>query len=196
MPDVAVLIELANFYGVDIREIIDGERKSELVDKETKETLLKVAEYATEGEKQTQSKVVYVAIGTAVAMFVCSLLFSTEATGLLYGIVPEDICYFIIAVVYGLAFFLFVSYLRVLPFHEKPSWDPVISVGATVVSKEVKNGTQKSGRSQGGYSFVINFVTEDRQTLELYAYDVEFGGLEEGAKGILTYRGRYFVDFK
>ena len=29
MPDLSVLIELADFYDVDIREIFDGERKSE-----------------------------------------------------------------------------------------------------------------------------------------------------------------------
>ena len=28
MPDVSMLIDLADFYDVDIREIIDGERKS------------------------------------------------------------------------------------------------------------------------------------------------------------------------
>ena len=46
-----------------------------------------------------------------------------------------------------------------------------------------------------GYSFVINFLAEDGQTLELYAYEVEFGGLKEGMNGILTYKGRYFVAF-
>ena len=45
MPDVGLLIEIADFFEVDIREIIDGERKSENMDKE-KETLKKVAEYA------------------------------------------------------------------------------------------------------------------------------------------------------
>ena len=45
MPDVGLLIEIADFFDVDIREIIDGERKSENMDKE-KETLKKVAEYA------------------------------------------------------------------------------------------------------------------------------------------------------
>ena len=69
MPDVAMLMELADFYDVDIREIIDGERKSEMVVEETKETLLKVAEYATEGEKQTQSKVVYITLGVSIALF-------------------------------------------------------------------------------------------------------------------------------
>ena len=28
MPDISMLLELADFYEVDIREIIDGERKS------------------------------------------------------------------------------------------------------------------------------------------------------------------------
>lgn len=38
LPDLSVLIELADFYHVDIREIIDGERKSENMNKEIKET--------------------------------------------------------------------------------------------------------------------------------------------------------------
>ena len=41
MPDLEILIELADFYHVDIREIIDGERKSENMDNETKDTLKK-----------------------------------------------------------------------------------------------------------------------------------------------------------
>ena len=43
MPDIQTLIELASFYDVDIREIIDGERKSENMNNETKDTLKKVA---------------------------------------------------------------------------------------------------------------------------------------------------------
>jgi len=46
MPDLSILIELADFYDVDIREIIDGERKSENMNNETKDTLKKVAEYS------------------------------------------------------------------------------------------------------------------------------------------------------
>ena len=53
MPDLSILVELAEFYNVDIKEIIDGERKSEIMKEETKETLLKVAEY-TEKDKQEQ----------------------------------------------------------------------------------------------------------------------------------------------
>ena len=68
MPDVGMLVELADFYDVDIREIIDGERKSEMMDKETKDTLKKVAEYATEKEKGTQSKVATAAVMMLIAL--------------------------------------------------------------------------------------------------------------------------------
>lgn len=42
MPSLDMLIELADFYDADIREIIGGERKSESMDNETKDTLKKV----------------------------------------------------------------------------------------------------------------------------------------------------------
>ena len=56
MPDVEMLIELADFYDVEIREIIDGERKSENMEKE-KETLKKVAEYADAEKAKLKKKV-------------------------------------------------------------------------------------------------------------------------------------------
>ena len=45
MPDLSVLIQMAEFYDVEVKEILDGERKSEIMDKELKETLSKVADY-------------------------------------------------------------------------------------------------------------------------------------------------------
>ena len=51
-----MLIELADFYDVDIREIIDGERRSENMDNETKDTLKKVAEYAAEESNKRKEK--------------------------------------------------------------------------------------------------------------------------------------------
>ncbi len=51
MPELGILVELADYYEIDIREIIDGERKSEMMEKEQKETLRKVADYA-EAEKK------------------------------------------------------------------------------------------------------------------------------------------------
>ena len=51
LPDISMLIQLSEFYDIDIREIIDGGRKSETMDAEMKDTLEKVAEY-TEYEKE------------------------------------------------------------------------------------------------------------------------------------------------
>lgn len=48
MPDLDILIDIADFYGVELRELLDGERKSEKMDKELEETVLKVADYSNE----------------------------------------------------------------------------------------------------------------------------------------------------
>ena len=46
LPDISLLTEIADFYDVDVREIIDGERKSEMMDKEVREVADKMATYA------------------------------------------------------------------------------------------------------------------------------------------------------
>ena len=56
MPDVGLLIEIADFFDVDIREIIDGEMKIENMEKE-KEALKKVAEYADAEKAKLKKKV-------------------------------------------------------------------------------------------------------------------------------------------
>ena len=85
---------------------------------------------------------------------------------------------------------------RFFSYKEKKTKEPEKIVIATVVSKEVKSGTHQSGRSNGGYSYVIKFTTEEGQEIELFAYEVEFGGLKEGMNGKLTYKGPYFIAFE
>ena len=55
MPDISIIIELAGFYDVDILELLNGERKSENMNAELKETLTMVADY-TNAEKDKLSK--------------------------------------------------------------------------------------------------------------------------------------------
>ena len=45
MPDLSMLIILAEYYEVDVKEIIDGKRKSENMNEEMKDILEKVASY-------------------------------------------------------------------------------------------------------------------------------------------------------
>ena len=48
MPDISIMIELADFYDIDIRELLSGERKSDKMDENLKETLVMVADYTEE----------------------------------------------------------------------------------------------------------------------------------------------------
>lgn len=56
MPDLDILIQIADYYDVEIREILDGERKSENMNKELEETVLKVADYSNEEKMKLMKK--------------------------------------------------------------------------------------------------------------------------------------------
>ena len=66
LPDIDILIEMSDFYDVDLREILDGERKNEKMDQEMKDTAIKVAEYGNiQKEKMAKATLVYFIIGIA-----------------------------------------------------------------------------------------------------------------------------------
>ncbi len=98
MPDISVLIELADYYEVDIREIIAGERKSETMNNETKDTLKKVAEYTTEEKKKLKNKMADMMIGAIILLVFCSLLIGSNGFG---GWIPESPCRNIITFTLG-----------------------------------------------------------------------------------------------
>ena len=104
MPTVDMLIELADFYDVDIQEIIDGERKSENMEIETMDTLKKVAEYAVKEHRIARNRVIsrYAGCG-AIIVALLNMLFNHESLGLLVGVVPESICGKIIAIITSVA---------------------------------------------------------------------------------------------
>ena len=85
MPELGILVELADYYEVDIKEIIDGERKSEIMKKEEKETLRKVADYA-EAEKKLVVK--RRCIVTFIGTLVCAL--SIMVGYIVFPKLPED----------------------------------------------------------------------------------------------------------
>lgn len=68
MPDLSILIELADFYDVDIREIIRGERVSAQMDRDTKETLEQVAEY-TDTDRQQKQRLSLIVIAASFVLF-------------------------------------------------------------------------------------------------------------------------------
>lgn len=52
MPDISLLIELADFYDVDVTELIEGERKSENKNEATREAAVKMADYVDEQQSR------------------------------------------------------------------------------------------------------------------------------------------------
>lgn len=68
MPDISVLVELADFYDVSIPEIIDGERKSEKMNKEVKETAIKLSEYAESINQSIKKKLFWLTIVALIGM--------------------------------------------------------------------------------------------------------------------------------
>lgn len=78
MPDISLLVEIAEFFDVSIPEIINGERKSENMNKEVKEVAETLSEYATaEKEKMIKNIRTYSIMGM-VALIVYFLLDVTE----------------------------------------------------------------------------------------------------------------------
>ena len=64
LPDIDILIEMSDFYDVDLREILDGERENEKMDQEMKDTAIKVAEYGNiQKEKMARVTLVYFILG-------------------------------------------------------------------------------------------------------------------------------------
>ena len=59
MPDLDLLMEMADLYQVDLRDLLNGERKSEPMDTELKEVVTQVAEYSN-AEKQRATRIVRV----------------------------------------------------------------------------------------------------------------------------------------
>ncbi len=90
MPDISLIVELAEFYQVSIPEIINGERKSGNMNQETKDTALKIAEYSKNKFKIEMSKIVSILMMVFGVFIMCSALaiFPNESSwGCIYAII-------------------------------------------------------------------------------------------------------------
>ena len=106
MPDLDLLVEMADLYQVDLRELLNGERKKEPMDTELKETVLQVAEYSN-AEKQCAARTVriYFVLGI-VSLTANAILNMTETeeafwTGFLKG---GTFALALIAMVFGILY--------------------------------------------------------------------------------------------
>lgn len=79
MPDISLLAELAEFYDVSIPEIIDGERKSENMNEEVKETVLKLSDYTETINQKIKGRLLVLTIIAIIGMIAFLII---EITGL------------------------------------------------------------------------------------------------------------------
>lgn len=77
MPDLDILIDMSDFYEIDMRELLNGERKSETMTEELKETVLMVADYSNDDKGRLLRKMHYLFIlgmvGFAVSIIIGAL---------------------------------------------------------------------------------------------------------------------------
>ena len=79
MPDLDLLTEMADLYQVDLRELLNGERKNEPMNKELKETVMQVAEYSNAQQERTTKTVRVFFILGIVSLVINQLMFVLDA---------------------------------------------------------------------------------------------------------------------
>ena len=100
MPDLDVLIQIGDYYEVEIREILDGERKGEKMNKEMEDTVLKVADYSNH-EKQRLAKRMSILFCCGVIAFTVYLAMEFFGVADVKG-VQEDVASMALGFAYGI----------------------------------------------------------------------------------------------
>lgn len=90
LPDLSVLVQISEYYDVEIKEILNGERKRENMDSELKETLLKVADY-NELEKNRAVRTGNISFGIMFLVCAMSIIVQMIMAGELSLVIGETI---------------------------------------------------------------------------------------------------------
>ena len=90
MPDISLLIEISEFYQVSIPEIIDGDRKSEKMNQETKDTAIKMAEYSKNEVNMAKKKItgiLFIVFGALIIISALSIFPNESSWGSICAII-------------------------------------------------------------------------------------------------------------
>ena len=87
MPDISMLVDIAEMYEVDVREIIDGERMSDNMTSEVKEVAIKMADYS-KMEKNTMLKWIKTLSVAMLTVSVCGIISNLITTYLMVRSMP------------------------------------------------------------------------------------------------------------
>ena len=85
LPDLDVLIEMADYYGISVRELLDGERVQAETKKDVEETVLKVAEYSNEDKRKVTRNMHLLFIAGLIAAVVYLILYLNDLENNFWG---------------------------------------------------------------------------------------------------------------
>lgn len=123
MPDISLLVELSELYMVSIPEVIDGERKSEKMNQDIKDTAIKMAEYSKNNVKIEKKKIT----GSLLAIFGIFII----ATAL--AIFPNESSWGSIYSIIGSIIFIVGIYFKLLAVQVKRTWKIISVVGCLII---------------------------------------------------------------
>ena len=78
MPDLDILIWISDYYEINLRELLDGERKSEKMNKELEETVLKAVDYTNSETERYTKRVHWLLIVGAMLWLVSQIISHTS----------------------------------------------------------------------------------------------------------------------
>lgn len=140
LPDLSILIQISEYYDVEIREILNGERRNGNMEKELKETLLKVADYHAMEKKKAISSGNF-AFGITFMTCAFAIAFQILKTGDLSAVAGETA----VLVIGG------ISYLIMLV--KNGAWN-----GASNIKNTPKNNFIISLICSGFFSIMLYFI--------------------------------------
>ncbi len=99
LPDLSILVQISEYYDVEIKEILNGKKKSENMDSELKETLLKVADY-NELERRRAAKAGNLSFSIMFLVCVVTIVVQMLMDGSFPLIIGETVVLFVGGLIY------------------------------------------------------------------------------------------------
>lgn len=87
MPDFDLLLEISKLYEVGIDELLNGERKSENMDKTSEETMIKVAEYTNLDKEKYIKRMNRMLITGIFVMLIALYIDINEIEGIIFSFI-------------------------------------------------------------------------------------------------------------
>ena len=86
LPDLPTLIQLADFYGVELRELLDGERKPDSMNtpetkSATEETARKVADYSNDVMEKITRRFHYIYLTSIITVIIYIVMYHFDFSG-------------------------------------------------------------------------------------------------------------------